>query len=71
MCDILPFSFPRVVLSAQVCVLSPNPAEPGWLSVHAHKLAAKAGTHHWWGRIQGASHGVEVIGEVPEHWGYQ
>lgn len=29
------FPFPRAMLNAQVCVLSLNPAELGWFSVHA------------------------------------
>lgn len=58
--DILPFSFPRVVLSVQVWELSPNPAEPGWLLCmlisYLQRLAPSL-----WGSVQGASHGVGVM----------
>lgn len=59
--DILPFSFPTVMLNAQVCMLSPNAAEPGWPSVHAHRLSAKACTHHWWESAQWTSCRVGVV----------
>lgn len=68
--DILPFSFPRVVLSVQVWVLSPNPAEPGWLLCmlisYLQRLALItvgecAGSQPWSGGY---------VREVSEHWGY-
>ena len=68
--DILPFPFSRVLLNAQVCVLFPNPAESGWLSVHAHCLSANAYTCHCWGSEQGANHRLHrPLGMPVGHWG--
>lgn len=41
-CQILPdtasllFAPPRAVLKTQICMLSPNPSDSGWLSARAH-----------------------------------
>ena len=54
----IPFSFPRVLLNAQVCVISPSPMYFDQLSVHAHYPFAKPCSCCHWARAQRSSHGV-------------
>ena len=61
---ILPFSFPRAVVNAQLCVLSPSPEELGQLSVQAHQLSTKPHFHYSWRCTYGASHMVKMWGSL-------
>lgn len=66
--DSFSFTFPRIVVNVQVCLLFHNLAALGQFSVCVHEPSANACTCHSHGHTQGTDHKVCVWGEGQVMW---